>query len=72
MVKAVAAFVYDANQLARGSPICRQVLYYTALQHYTSSRKSEHPLSFTSIPSLFLFTPSPKRGQRRIRNSKRQ
>ena len=61
MVEAVAAFVYVANQLDRGSPLCRQVLSYTALQSYTLGRKSEDLLSPAYIPSLFSFTPSPKK-----------
>ena len=62
MVEAVvAASVYVANQLARGSPLGRQVLYYTALQSYNLGRKSEDPLSPAYIPSLFSFTTSPKK-----------
>ena len=61
MVEAVAAFVYVANQLDRGSPLCRQVLHYTALQSYALGRKSEDPLSPAYIPSLFSFTLSPKK-----------
>ena len=57
----VAASVYVANQLARGSPLGRQVLYYTALQSYILGLKSEDPLSPAYIPSLFSFTPSPKK-----------
>ena len=40
MVEAVvAASVYVANQLARGFPLGRPVLYYTALQSYTLGSK---------------------------------
>ena len=73
MVEAVAAFVYVANQLDRGSPLCRQVLYYTALQSYTLVERVKTHCHLPIFLVYFLsLLPQKREGQSRAWNGIRQ